>query len=225
MKLWLTTFCAVALLAASAVIYRHDRNTVAALRDKHTDIRTFMIKSQMRQAVRPIVIVGDSITEAALLPSSICGHPLINAGISGLDAGGYLGISGQLFTADDALIVIALGTNNPGTFEASYNRLADLLAQHAPKLIFAGIPPLEFSGELAKQSMSDSIAEANNVIIHQVAANRGSAFVDLRAAMKGGDALTLDGVHFNAAGYKLWNPAILNAVSASLPSCAAGSAQ
>ena len=220
------------MLAASAVIYRHDRNTIAALRDKHTDIRTFMIKSQMRQAVRPIVIVGDSITEAALLPSSICGHPLINAGISGLDAGGYLGISGQLFfTADDALIVIALGTNNstigaqPGAFEASYNRLADLLAQHAPKLIFAGIPPLEFSGELAKQSMSDSIAEANNVIIHQVAADRGSAFVDLRAAMKGGDALTLDGVHFNAAGYKLRNPAILNAVSASLPSCAAGSAQ
>jgi len=44
------------------------------LENRRLEVRSVMIRSQLPQAMNPIVIIGDNITEAALLPSSVCGH-------------------------------------------------------------------------------------------------------------------------------------------------------
>ena len=105
----------------------------------HTDIRTFAIKSKIAQVTEPVVVIGDSITEGALLPSYICGKAVINAGVGGADVGSYRSIAAQVLPAQQpvALIIVALGTNNstrssvaPDGFAASYNGLLDELAPH-----------------------------------------------------------------------------------------------
>jgi hypothetical protein len=50
---------------------------------KHVDVREFIISSQISRVQDPVIIVGDSVTEAAILPIQLCGHPVINAGIGG----------------------------------------------------------------------------------------------------------------------------------------------
>jgi hypothetical protein len=39
------------------------------LESRRLEVRTFIIRRQLAQAMSPIVIIGDSITEAALMPS------------------------------------------------------------------------------------------------------------------------------------------------------------
>jgi hypothetical protein len=72
-----------------------------------------MIRSQLAQAECSIIVIGDSITEAALFPSSLCGHTIINAGVGGMSVPSYFAIAKQLLPDEPAaLIVIALGTND-----------------------------------------------------------------------------------------------------------------
>jgi len=61
----------------------------ADLESRRLEVRSFIIRSQLAQAKSPVVIIGDSITEAALLPSSICGHDIVNAGIGGMTVSSY----------------------------------------------------------------------------------------------------------------------------------------
>jgi GDSL-like Lipase/Acylhydrolase family len=105
------------------------------------DVRTFMIRSQLAQAESSIIVIGDSITEAALFPSSLCGHTIINAGVGGVSVPSYFAIAKQLLPDEPAaLIVIALGTNDSAkdyiqapTVEAGYTQLLDLIRQHSAK--------------------------------------------------------------------------------------------
>jgi hypothetical protein len=60
----------------------------------------------------PTNVIGDSITENALLPSEICGRRVINAGIGGFTAGDYLPFAKEIMpTAAAVLTVVAIGTN------------------------------------------------------------------------------------------------------------------
>jgi len=87
--------------------------SAADLESRRLEVRSFMIRSQLAQAKSPIVIIGDSITEAALLPSSICSHDIVNAGIGGMTVGSYLPLAEQLLTGRRVQsIIIALGTND-----------------------------------------------------------------------------------------------------------------
>ena len=38
-----------------------------------------------------IIVLGDSLVEAATLPTSACGHPFVNAGLNGASMGSDLG--------------------------------------------------------------------------------------------------------------------------------------
>ncbi len=192
---------------------------------KHDDVRQFVVRSTIAQTPGAILFVGDSITEAALLPASICGHPVINAGLGGADSGSYLSFAKLTFPADlkSPLIIVALGTNDStsigakwgGSLDASYNALADFLETHAEKLLLVGIPPLEMSGALAKSYFDSDFSRKNDAIIRSIALRRSVGFVDLQTAIAGGN-LTVDGVHLNPAGYREWLPAIVTAAEKAL---------
>jgi lysophospholipase L1-like esterase len=192
---------------------------------KHDDIRQFVVRSTIAQTPDAILFVGDSITEAAFLPASICGHPVINAGLGGADAGSYLSFAKLTFPADlkSPLIIVALGTNDStstgakwgGSLGGSYNTLADFLQTHAEKLLLVGIPPLEMSGALAKAYFDSDFSKKNDAVIRSIAWRRSVGFVDLQTAMAG-ENLTMDGVHPNPAGYRQWVSAIVNAAEKAL---------
>src|SRR5260370_17545466 len=63
----------------------------------------------------PIVILGDSIVEASTLPRSLCGHPIVNAGIGGATTASNLGsfLADALGDKRAALVVASLGGNDP----------------------------------------------------------------------------------------------------------------
>ncbi|MFX7086582.1 SGNH/GDSL hydrolase family protein, partial [Acinetobacter baumannii] len=91
----------------------------------------------------PIVFLGDSITEAAVLPRAICGHLVVNAGIGGAAIGDLVTIVPSLLHGvSPVLVVIAIGTNDayatPGReeeFSASYIKLLQALALITPRVV------------------------------------------------------------------------------------------
>jgi lysophospholipase L1-like esterase len=173
-----------------------------------TDIRTYMINSHLLQAqVPPIVIVGDSITEAALLPSTICGYTVVNAGGGGMTPDSYATLiktKGLLSGMAAHILVVALGTNNAQKlapvveFESSYRELLSLLKPHTEKLILAGIPPIE-NGSLAQYFDLARVDEIN-ATIEAIAEQQALRFIPLAAS----PMPTRDGVHPSPIGYKLW---------------------
>ena len=182
------------------------------LENRRLEVRSFMIRSQLAQAMSPIVIIGDSITEAALMPSSVCGHDIVNAGIGGMTVGSYLPLAEQLLAGRRVQsIIIALGTNDSGIsstahIEGDYVNLIDELAKHTTNILLAGLPPL-MSGELADRYFDQASADRNNAAIRSLAAARNLPFIDLRNAMDG-ESLTVDGIHLTAAGYRQWREAV-----------------
>lgn len=188
----------------------------------HTEVRIFMIKSQLAQAEDPMVIAGDSIREGALLPSTVCGHSVVNAGIGGADEITYAAIINDIFPAKPvALIVVALGTNNSTIasphhiFAKYYAALADRLMPHAQKLMFVGLPRIDMSGQLALQYFDRAAIDRHDAKIRAIAKQRSVDFIDIRSEAST-NGMTVDGVHLTAAGYKPWGAAILSGVESEL---------
>jgi len=187
------------------------------LESRRLDVRTFMIRSQLARAKNPVVIIGDSIAEAALLPSSICGRDVVNAGVGCMTVGSYLPLAEQLLAGRwVSSIIIALGTNDSGTSTAHITEddteLVDELAKHTPNILLTGLPPLEMSGKLAGRYFDAASAERNNAAFRALATTRHLPFIDLRSAMHG-DGLTVDGVHLTAAGYGQWREVVRHNIS------------
>ena len=147
------------------------------------------------------------------MPSSVCGHDVVNAGIGDMTVGSYLPLAKQLLAGRRVQsVVIALGTNDSGIastahIEKDYANLIDELAKHATNILLAGLPPFEMSGKLAGRYFDQASADRNNAAIRSLAAARNLPFVDLRSAMHG-DGLTVDGIHLTAAAYQQWREAI-----------------
>jgi hypothetical protein len=49
----------------------------------HQDVRQAMVRIAIAGLERPIVVLGDSVTEMARLPETICGRDVVNAGVGG----------------------------------------------------------------------------------------------------------------------------------------------
>jgi hypothetical protein len=50
-----------------------------------------VIQSTLARVDDAVVILGDSIVEASTLPRSLCGHPIVNAGVGGASTASNLG--------------------------------------------------------------------------------------------------------------------------------------
>ena len=113
--------------AIAALTRKVDSLRPATVFHEHSDVRQFMIRAHLAHAVSPVVVFGDSITEAAVLPGAICGHAVVNAGIGGAGVDELLkDVSLLLEGKSPALVVLAIGTNDayatPGE-SSSFGRL------------------------------------------------------------------------------------------------------
>jgi lysophospholipase L1-like esterase len=178
----------------------HFRNNVSVVRDRLS-----------RADAGAVIFLGDSITLRAPLPARICGHPTINAGISGVDAATYLSLLDTIGDFRAAAIVVALGTNNAKKinttdFAGDYAALVKTLAPRAPVVVLVGLPPIEPGTEAPDFDVA--AAERINREIQAFANRIGSPFVDVRAAMSIDHPLTIDGVHPSSEGSGIWLRAI-----------------
>jgi lysophospholipase L1-like esterase len=190
------------------------------VRDTHGATRQFVIRSTLARVDDAIVVLGDSIVEASTLPRSLCGHPVVNAGIGGASTASHLGsiLSEALGNKRAAMVVVSLGTNDAAVpdsveqFRSNYRALLSDLAALTPRTAIAAIPPPEPGLEEAKK-VSVSLIDSYNAILPGLAEEARATFIPL-PTMPGRH--TLDGIHLNAAGYEVWDKAILQGIESAL---------
>jgi hypothetical protein len=188
--------------------------------DAHRATRQFVIRSTLARFDSPIIVLGDSIVEASTLPRSLCGHAIVNAGIGGASTASNLGsiLSESLGDKQAALVVVALGTNDAAIphslerYRSNYRALLTELAALTPRSAIAAIPPPEVGLEEAKK-VSVAAIDSYNAILPELAEETRAAFIPLPAMP---ERHTLDGIHLNAAGYEVWDKAILGGIESAL---------
>jgi lysophospholipase L1-like esterase len=191
--------------------------------DEHRRIRQLVLHYTLDRTEDPVVILGDSIVEASTLPRSICGHAIVNAGLSGASTTSDLGswLSQALGSKQAALIVVSLGTNDAlvsaptskRNFADRYGALLEQLSKLTPRLDILEIPPVETRGRMTAEMHDEAMATINdyNAALPDVAARSGATLVALPAMPR---PYTIDGVHLSSGGYQAWGKAALQAAAA-----------
>jgi hypothetical protein len=202
-------FLALVLGLAGVAYWQFSRRTTP---EDHFRKNVSVVRDRLSSAdAGAVIFLGDSITLRAPLPARICGHPTINAGISGVDAATYLSLLDTIGDFRGAAIVVALGTNNAKKinttdFTRDYAALLHTLAARTPIVVLVGLPPIETGTEAP--DFDPAAAEHVNGEIQALANRIGSPFVDVRAAMSMDHPLTIDGVHPSSEGFRVWWRAI-----------------
>jgi hypothetical protein len=188
--------------------------------ETHGPTRQFVIRSTLARVENAVVVLGDSIVEMSTLPRSLCGHPIVNAGIGGASTESNLGsiLKESLGDKRAALVVISLGTNDaaiPNSVEryrSNYRALLTELSALTPRTAIVAIPPPEAGLEEAKKA-SPATIDSYNAILPALAEEARALFIALPAMP---ERHTLDGIHLNAAGYEIWDRAILRGVESAI---------
>lgn len=188
--------------------------------DDHRASRRLILHYTLDRVDNPIVVLGDSITEASTLPRSLCGHALVNAGLSGASTASDLGawLSGALAGKRAALIVVSLGTNDAlasrslEAYEANYSKLLAQLSTMASRVVVLAVPPVEARSKVSVDARNEVMRSIDgyNSALPGLAKKPGVSFAAL-ARMP--DPHTIDGVHLNADGYSIWDAAVLRAAA------------
>ena len=209
---------AVLLIGALAVGYSLLREQMTA--DSHRQVRQLILHYTLKRSDRPVVVLGDSNSEASTLPRMLCGHPIVNAGLNGASTASDLGtwLIEALDGKQAAAIVVSLGTNDAlngrsaQQFQANYSALLAQLAKHTPHLFVLAIPPIEVLGRMSLERQKEVTGRVDdlNAGLPALAQKIGASFIALPAMPT---PHTIDGLHLDGAGYSVWEKAILEKVS------------
>jgi lysophospholipase L1-like esterase len=188
--------------------------------DTHASTRRLIIALTLARFDDAIVILGDSIVEASTLPRTLCGHAIVNAGIGGTSTSSGLGamLKASLRGKRAALVVVSLGTNDAAIprsveqYRSNYLALLNELASLTPQIAIAAIPAPEAGLDEAK-NVSGAVIDSYNAVLPALAKEARAAFIALPATP---ERHTIDGIHLNAAGYEVWDKAILGGIEAAL---------
>jgi lysophospholipase L1-like esterase len=179
-----------------------------------------------------VVFFGDSITDFWKLDEAFPGKPYVNRGISGQTTPQLLiRLRPDVIELHPKVVVILAGTNDiagntgPMTLEeieANYASLADLARAHNIKVIFSSVLPVhEYTpeaGDMFTQRPPEKILALNRWLKNYCATappsgggSKGCTYLDYFSAMVDDKGylkkdLADDGLHPNAAGYKVMTP-------------------
>jgi hypothetical protein len=212
----LASIASAAGIAAALVVWGMPRKVI----DEHRYTRQLMLHFTFERSDDPVIVLGDSLVEASTLPRSICGHPLVNAGLNGASTASDLGdwLAVALGGKRAAMVVVALGTNDAlvgatrQEFSERYGTLLARLSKLSPRLVALAIPPVEArlrTTVATREAAMKTIGELNSAL-PDLAARHGAAFAPLPAMPT---PHTVDGVHLDADGYLVWDKAIMQAAT------------
>lgn len=182
-----------------------------------------------------VVFLGDSITDGWRLNEYFPGKDYVNRGISGQVTGQMLGrMLADVVANKPAAMVVLAGTNDiargvdPVTIQANLTMISDLAEKYQIKVILASILPIHDynrdqnpAWEMSRRRPMESI-KAMNVWIKSFATKRGYTYLDYFTPMLD-DAgflqkdMAQDGLHPNAAGYKVMAALVQSAIDRTLP--------
>jgi lysophospholipase L1-like esterase len=214
-RLGFVLFAVITAAAATFVLAR--RSTTPSSSDHRTVRQLVVHYNLLARPDDPIVVLGDSIVEAATLPATACGHPIVNAGLAG--AGTRNDLSGWLKPAlgpkRPFAIIVSLGVNDAlaakpdssDVFAGRYEALLRELAKLSPRLFVVEFPPVEargpFTAAMEKAAMTS--VTGYRAVLPDVAKRTGATFLPLPPLET---PFTLEGIHLNAAGYRSWDQAV-----------------
>jgi len=181
-----------------------------------------------------VVFLGDSITDGWRLNEYFSGKPYINRGIGGQITGEMLGrMKPDVIDLKPAAVVVLAGTNDiargvsVATIRNNLTMIADLAEANRIKPIFASILPISDYHKEKDPSFARSRARPPATILELnrwlegFCKQRGftyadyfSATVDDRGFLKA--ELADDGLHPNAAGYRIMGPIAQAAIDRAL---------
>jgi lysophospholipase L1-like esterase len=206
--LGLSAYLPVQVHSLRADVARSQPSSAAGL--LHTETRLWVIRSMLSRVASPIVVMGDSIVEAALLPSEISGHPVINAGIGGTGIGLFEEFASSLIRENPPALVVllvgindALGRRDLASFRSAY--LATLQSIKAP-IAVATIAP--------SNSPAVDVATVRQFNDFLKSLSGSYAVIDVSKGMQ--PDMTTDGVHLDATGYRVWTQALVQGIEGAL---------
>jgi lysophospholipase L1-like esterase len=185
-----------------------------------------------------VVFFGDSITDIWHIDEYFPGKPYINRGIGGQTTPQMLVRFRQdVINLEPKVVIILAGTNdiagNTGPMriediEADFASLADLARANNIKVIYSSVLPIhnytEKSKDFFAQRSPEKILLMNNWLRSYCAvASHGCVYLDYFSAMVDDKGLMKkdladDGLHPNAAGYKIMAPMAEGAIEKALVS-------
>ena len=207
----------IAMIAGVAGRALYDRGYAQAAADAQVYFKYHTLRAQTLEgqaAKRPaggVLVLGDSIIELQNF-TSLCGLPVINAGISGLTTDRLAGLAPQLVAAArPRLVVVAIGANDTrrdaavvsaDQWRAAYRKL--LAAAGRRPVIVVGVQPIEKDKPGAAPFDGPAMA-ARSAALVRIARAAGAAYVPPLASVQG---LTVDGIHLNAEGDRQWQTSV-----------------
>ncbi len=165
-----------------------------------------------------VVFLGDSITDGWRLQEHFLGKPYVNRGIGGQITGEMLGrMKADVLDLKPTAMVVLAGTNDLArgvAIDTVKNNLSMIgsLAKHAGiRVVFASILPVSTSTQITMRP-PDKILQLNQWM-QEHAKQEGFLYLDYHSAMKDEQGLLRaelanDGLHPNAAGYKIMAPLV-----------------
>lgn len=190
--------------------------------------RSVEIQSKISSTKAPsVIVIGDSLTEAAPWPSEVCGLAVINGGASGSRTSYMLPLVEEFLRLNyhPAAIVIAIGMNDTHktlwhqgqherSFLASYRAIVGAAMSASRKVLLSTLSPVEFDAPIGNVIDPDAW-QAMNADISKIGSEMNLPVIDV-TMMKSELPLTVDGVHFTSEGNRLFVERIGNAVKNAL---------
>jgi lysophospholipase L1-like esterase len=200
----------------------------------HLSSRIAIIRMQLGQTgAGSVLFIGDSITEGAVLPQTICGRPTVNAGIGGATVGTFANAAKLIIEeARPSLVVIALGTNDASrdnetpveVFHRQYENLLEAAMGAGAPVVVATIPPVEAGKPLGNAVFSTEKIAQFSERIRKIGMEKRALLVDFNKILSGPGGLaakgaTTDGVHFSVETYNSWIHDVVAAVESNTAGC------
>jgi hypothetical protein len=154
-----------------------------------------------------IAVIGDSLTERAKLPATVCGIQLVNAGFGGSRASNFIPFAEEMTALDlvPALVVIALGLNDARRgyrtdFRSTYRLLLETLPESP--VVLATLAPVDRAFDTGA-ILDPSRLSMVDLTIREIAKARNLPLIDLSDVQ----SPTSDGVH--PIDYGSWSAAMV----------------
>jgi lysophospholipase L1-like esterase len=177
--------------------------------------------SLTRLSGAPVVMLGDSLTERAQW-SEITGCPFVaNRGIGGDTSSGVLQRIENSIQLKPRAVFLMIGVNDVSSgvrtplIVANLERILDRLAGARAHVFLAYVLPVT---KTYKRKINPQIDELNSAL-EKLVQRPGVGAIDLRSKMSDGEGnlradLSIDGIHLNTEGYRIWRDAIAPLVDA-----------
>jgi lysophospholipase L1-like esterase len=216
-------------LPPDQALQRYRESKAATLRDDFGELARYRDANSALKPPAPgenrVVFFGDSITDIWHLDESFPGKPYLNRGIGGQTTPQMLiRFRQDVIELHPRVVVILAGTNdiagNTGPMrlediEANYSSMAELASANQVRVVFSSVLPVHNytprSQNLFAQRSPGKILDLNRWLKDYTAAHPGCLYLDYFTAMVDDKGLLKrdlaeDGLHPNAAGYKIMAP-------------------